>query len=151
MNGGHDLLLNGRRARAVAGGLACAALAGLLSACVDAPLTRARIDPSSPIAPEAAKVLAAKRPYPKFSQIPPAPKNVRPARAYAAAANDAKGAAAKLERETAPETWTLSNTETFAGAAQRQAGAEPAPARNEDTEGFAKSLRERATPPPPPR
>ena len=144
-------MLNGRRARGVAGLLACAGLAGLLSGCVDAPLTRARIDPASPIAAEAAKVLATKRPYPKFSQIPPAPKDVRPARAYASAANDAKDAAAKLERETAPETWTLTGTEGFAGAAQRQAGAEPAPARNEDTEGFARSLRERATPPPPPR
>ena len=144
-------MLNGRPARRAAGLLACAGVAGLLTACVGAPLTRARIDPASPIAPEAAKVLAAKRPYPTFSQIPPAPKDVRPARAYAAAAADTQAAADKLERETAPGTWTLTGTDRFAGAAQRQAGAEPDPASGEDTEDFARKLRERATPPPPPR
>lgn len=123
----------------------------LLAACAGRPATYARIDPASPIAPEAARVRALKAPFPKFSQIPPKPKDVRPAQAYAASVADTRSAAIQLEQAAGPETWTLSGSEAFAAAAQRDAGAEPGPASAADTEAFARGLRERATPPPSPR
>ena len=123
----------------------------LAGACAGGPTTRAKISPESPIAAEARKLEAARRSYPSFANIPAAPKDVRPLAAFAASVADARAAATRLEKETGPETWTLTGTERFAAAAERQIGADPGPAKPEDTEAFARALRERATPPPPPR
>lgn len=130
---------------------ACAGLALFAGGCLDGPTTRARIDPSSPIAAEANRLEKAQSRYPTFAQIPPAPKDVRPLAAFAELAADVRAAAARLERETAPDTWTLTGTERFAAAAEQRVGEDPGPAKAADTEAFARSLRERATPPPPPR
>jgi hypothetical protein len=123
----------------------------LVGACAGRSPSEARIDPASPIAGEVARVRAMKAPFPSFRQIPPRPKDIRAPQAYAAEVADAKAAAGRLEQATAPETWTLTGSQAFASAAQRAVGAEPAPANGDDTEAFARGLRERATPPPSPR
>ncbi len=130
---------------------ACAGLSLAAGGCISMPTTNAKIDPASPIAAAAAKMEAAHKTFPTFDDMPPAPKDVRAPDAFATAAIDARDAGARLERETADNTWTLTGTERFAANAERQVGADPGPARPEDTEAFARALRDRATPPPPPR
>jgi hypothetical protein len=50
---------------------------------------------------------------------------------------------------TGDDTWTLSNTEIFAGEVKSGAGPDLGPPPQSDTEAFAKDRRKRATPPPP--
>jgi hypothetical protein len=58
-------------------------------------------------------------------------------------------AGAALERDTAPDTWTLNATDAFVEKARRDAGPQIEPPKPGDAEAFARELRERATPPPP--
>ncbi|MET0272010.1 MAG: hypothetical protein ABW360_03375 [Phenylobacterium sp.] len=143
--------MNVRNARRAAGLIAGAAVAGLLSGCVGNPFEEAKVDPASPVAAEVSKLARANKDYPSFSEVPAKPTDIRPLRMYGQQARDIEVARAKLERETAPETWTLSNTEAFAAGARTAAGPEIAPADPRDTEAFANDLRQRATPPPPPK
>lgn len=147
MNGRLELLWTDKSARLAS----CVGLTLFVGGCLAGPTSRANIDPGSPIAADARKLEAAQRSYPSFAKIPPAPKDVRPLTAFAESVADARAAAARLEAETGPETWSLTGTERFAATAERQIGPDPGPASPEDTEAFARSLRERATPPPPPR
>lgn len=132
--------------------LAWAGLGGagvLLTGCIGNPFVDAKVDPASPVAAEVAKVANTGGDYPSFTDIPAIPADLRPVRLYGREARAVKLAGEQLVRETAPETWTLKNTESFAADAQRDAGPpfEEGPAR--DPEAFARELRERATPPPP--
>jgi hypothetical protein len=151
MNTPVRLFVNAYRGPTAARLVACAGLAALLGGCVGNPFKEAKVDPASPVAAEVAKVARANKDYPSFSEIPPKPTDVRPVRMFGQAAKDIEVAGAKLERETAPETWTLSNTEGFAAGARTAAGPELPPAEQRDTEAFANELRARATPPPPPK
>jgi hypothetical protein len=132
--------------------LAWAVLCGagiLLPGCIGNPFVDAKVDPASPVAAEVAKVAKTNTDYPSFADIPAIPTDLRPVGLYGREAQVVKLAGEQLVRETAPETWTLKNTESFAADAQRDAGPryEEGPAR--DPEAFARELRERATPPPP--
>ena len=134
--------------------LACAGGASLLAGCAGAsPFGTAPVDPSSPVAAEVTRMAKPTGPFPKFTDIPPVPGDQRPVAAWGQEARKLEAAAAKLERETADNTWTLGGTETFAARAQRDAG--PAAVSDESTraasEAFARQIRERATPPPSPR
>jgi hypothetical protein len=131
----------------LAGGGACA----LLSACVGNPFRAAEVNPNSPIAPEAARLANANRPYPTFASIPPMPKDVRPAPQYGREAHAILQSRADLEAQTAPETWSVTDTESFAAQAKREAGQEAAPTSSGDSAAFANTQRKRATPPPPPK
>jgi hypothetical protein len=130
----------------LAGASACALVAG----CIGNPFADARIDPSSPVAADVARVANASAPYPTFASIPAKPKDLRPVRQYGRDAQAMEQARADLEQKTAPETWSLQDTDAFAAQAQRDAGREAAPQANGDTAAFANSQRKRATPPPPP-
>lgn len=136
----------GSAARLTAGVGACL----LLTACVVDPFKDAKVDPSSPVAAEVAKVARETRAYPKWTDIPAMPKDVRAPQAYGRQAQAVEQARADLEARTAPETWSLTGTEGFAAKAQHEAGAEAAPTGDEGTNAFATTLRKRATPPPPP-
>lgn len=151
MNAPVRLFVNARRSGTAARLLACAGAAALLGGCVGNPFKEAKVDPRSPVAAEVAKAARANTDYPSFSEIPAKPNDVRPLRMFGQAAREIELAGALLERETAPETWTLSNTEDFAAGARAAAGPELAPADPRDTEAFASELRDRATPPPPPK
>jgi hypothetical protein len=136
-------------ARLAAGVGACL----LTSACVGNVLSDATIDPSSPIAPEAAKLTNTKAPFPKFTQIPAVPKDVRPVKQFGVAAAETVSVRDDLVAKTDPNTWTLKegDTATFAGQGRTAAGPEIAPGDTTATEAFAAELRKRATPPPPPK
>ena len=112
------------------------------------PFATAPVDPQSPAAKAVLEVARADRAYPKFSDIPPAPTDVRPPRAWAAAVADVEAARANLYAETAPATWTLSETEAFAARALADVSPPPVAGAPANTEAFARDARERATPPP---
>jgi hypothetical protein len=131
--------------------LAVLAATAAVSGCVSNPFQDAQVDPASPIAAEVGRVARANTDFPSFSEIPKAPTDVRPLKMFGEAAREVELAGLRLERETAPETWTLDNTEAFAARARQDAGPELAPADPRDTETFVEEQRRRATPPPPPK
>jgi hypothetical protein len=138
-----------RRAIGLMAGVgACA----LISGCVGNPFENAQVDPTSPVAAEVARVANTNRPYPTFASIPSAPKDVRAPRQYGRAASEIEAARNELEQNTAPETWSLKDTEAFAEDARKVAGSEAPPrASSAESADFAARQRKRATPPPPPK
>ena len=134
--------------------LACAGACVLTSACVGGMLSETRIDPASPVAGDVARLSRANAAFPKFSQIPPVPKDVRPLKAFGVAAAETIAVRDQIVRATEPNTWTLqggASTNAFAGEARSAAGPEFKPVDPAVTEAFARELRRRATPPPPPK
>ncbi len=132
---------------------ACASLA--LAGCASSnPFASIPIDPNSPVAADVARMSRTDGAFPSFADIPPVPKDQRPVAQWGVEARQLEVAGSTLERQTAPNTWTLTGTERF----QAQAKAAAGPAIQGDassstaaTEAFARQLRERATPPPSPR
>jgi hypothetical protein len=90
--------------------------------------------------------------YPTFAAIPAAPTDVRPAGAWRDNIAGVKAAGARLAAETAPSTFSLSDTEAFAETTRRRldaGGAAPTEAASRaEADAFARSIRQRATPPP---
>lgn len=145
-------MMNARHAKAAVRIALCLGAGASLGACVPGnPFATAPVDPNSPIAAEVARAAKSNKTYPTFVQIPPTPTDVRPPQAWAGAVAGVQSARTELERQTAPETWTLKRTEAFAADAQAAVGAEDGPAaRDGDTDAFSRKSQERATPPPPP-
>lgn len=144
------LLLNVGRPAWAARIVACAGAAAALSGCVH-PIAETKVDPTSPVAPYVAEAARQNTGYPKFSDIPPMPKDVRPPAGYRARVQALETERADLEQQTAANTWTLGNTMSFATRAQREVGPGIAPSSSTPaTEAFAASQRQRATQPPPP-
>ncbi len=125
--------------------VACAAVGG----CVGAPFQDAKVDPTSPVAADVARITRTGGPFPTFAGIPKAPTDIRPLAAYGREARAILAEGAALEAATAPGTWTLEGTDAFAEKSRRDAGPQIAPPTPGDAEAFARALRERATPPPP--
>lgn len=121
----------------------------LLSACVGNPFKDAAIDPASAVAADVERLTRERSAFPTFAGIPNAPTDVRPAANYGRDAKAMLRAGETLERDTAPETWTLKATDAFVEQARRDAGPQIEPPKPGDAEAFARELRERATPPPP--
>jgi len=87
--------------------------------------------------------------YPVFCDIPPKPTDVRPPAAFNTQVVRTRMAGVVVVRQTAPETFTLSGTETFAASAKHEAAPPPpetAPLEG-DTEAFVKQSKAKATPP----
>ena len=124
-----------------------------LAACAS-PFSPPPADPASPVAAAAnAAAKASKRgDRPSFMDIPAIPTDVRTPVQFKKAVGAEKLAADQLKRDTAPATWTLSDTETYAskarGFAKVPAPAAPTDADRAATEAFAKAARDRATAPP---
>jgi hypothetical protein len=124
-----------------------------LAACAS-PFSPPPADPASPVAAAAnAAAKSSKRvDRPSFMDIPAIPTDVRTPVEFKKAVGAEKLAADKLMRDTAPATWTLSNTETYAAKARAVAKVPqsdiPTDADRAATEAFAKAARERATAPP---
>jgi hypothetical protein len=131
---------------------ACVGLAALLSGCAN-PFATAKVDPNSVIADKVTASAKIKGDFPKFSDIPPAPKDVRAAPAWGKAADQIAVQGADLDQKTADSTWSLGGTDTFASHAQSLAGNETVDdaSATAATEAFARQIRQRATPPPPPK
>ena len=131
--------------------LACTAACAVLAGCIGNPFDAAKVDPKSPIAKDVAAATRTERSYPSFTDIPPVPKDVRPKAQYGVQAAAVETTAAALDAATAPGTWTLQKSDTFANTARQAAGPDLPPVDPAVTEAFAKDLRKRATPPPPPK
>lgn len=130
--------------------IATLAGAGLIAAgCSSVPFTDAKVDPNSAVAAEVAKMTRQDSEFPAFAGIPPKPKDLRPVAQYGADARQVMAAGEAVVAATAPSTWTLQDTEAFAGRGREQAGPQIEPPKPGDAEAFARELRERATPPPP--
>ena len=93
------------------------------------------------------------RAYPTFCSIPPTPVGVRDAAAFKGAVTNTRVAGARLVRQTAPSTFSLGDTDTYAAAGRAQAAPPPPMTTPGDAtaEDFAKAARERAKPPKRPR
>ena len=151
MNAPARLFVNRPRSQMALRLFGCVAACALTAACVSDPGQNAKLDPNSPINAELAKVDRAPTVFPKFTDIPPVPTDVRAKPAYGVAARDTQLAAAAIERATAPDTWTLKDSDRYAGDARAVVGPDLAPADPAVTEAFAQAQRRRATPPPPPK
>ncbi|CAN5542510.1 hypothetical protein BH10PSE4_BH10PSE4_32750 [soil metagenome] len=124
-----------------------------LCACAS-PFTPPPADPASPVA--AAANAAAKESRharkPTFAEIPAIPTDVRTPVQFKKAVGAEKTAADQLKRDTAPSTWTLSETDAYAAKARSVAKVPPSDiptdADRAATEAFAKAARARATAPP---
>jgi hypothetical protein len=139
--------------RQIRQGLGLAAGVGacaLLSGCIGDPFHDAQVEPGSPVAAEVARVAHGDHPYPTFAAIPDAPKDLRPVRQYGRDAQAIESARADLERQTADDTWSVTDPEAYAAKARARAGSEPPPAASGAAASFADTQRKRATPPPPP-
>ncbi|CAN7224783.1 hypothetical protein LJR225_000880 [Phenylobacterium sp. LjRoot225] len=148
MNALDRKIMNAGNSTIAARVLGVASVAALAAGCVGS-IASTKVDPRSPIAGDVARLATADKDYPKFSEIPPKPTDVRPARVYGERAEAVLAAGADLDAATAPNTWTLNATSSFAAKARTDAGPALGAPTNADTEAFANSVRKRATPPPP--
>jgi hypothetical protein len=105
----------------------------------------------------AAQVKAAQQspgPYPKFSQIPAIPKDVRPVSAWHATVTGALAEKQQVDAAAAAYPYSLHDTQAFADAQRaRIPAAETAPPSadaSSASDAYAASQRARATTPPPP-
>ena len=139
--------------------VACAGLCGLLGACVSMPtvsaLTPGGVDPHSSVAAEVAAAIQAPGPYPKFSQIPTMPTDLRPDTEWRQDVVGVWSAKRQLDAEAKALKFTLTNSEGWAVAERAKinpADAAPPPMDvTLDAETFAAAERARATPPPLPK
>jgi hypothetical protein len=100
---------------------------------------------------EVSAIAGGARSYPRFSDIPTLPEDTRPLAVWGQAAGEVLGSGSDLVRDTADETWTLKGTEAFASGARQDSGpAAPLVSATAAAETFAREVRKRATPPPPP-
>ena len=150
--------LNVSRPARLAVALAAAALAGgcfspgKLQSAASRPYV---VDPNSPVARDVAYASKHPGPFPRFAEIPKVPTDIRPVSAWREAVDDLKSRKAELDQEAADLPPPLSDTEPYAAGARSRAAADPAdvapPDAPQQTESYAQSLRERATPPPTPK
>ncbi|HRD47158.1 MAG TPA: hypothetical protein PLF78_11805, partial [Caulobacter sp.] len=93
--------------------------------------------------------------WPIFADIPEIPADVRAAAAWRQAVADQETEGLDTRRAVAAETWSLTATEAFAEQQRAEANAldlhAPTDAEIAESEAYARALRKRATPPPPPR
>ncbi len=144
--------MNGQTGKIVRYGASLAVLATLLSACGTSPFTPPPVDQTSPVASAAEAAAHQRGVRPSFAEIPAIPTDIPKPGEYKAQVQEQQAAAAQLKRDTAPDTFALSDTDGFAARAQRAARVPPSEiptvADRAETEAFAKAARGRATPPP---
>ena len=121
-----------------------------LGACANVTGGPAPIDPTSPAAAQMQALLEKPAEMPRFVDIPPLPTDVRKPEAFADARSALEREGEQLALATAPNTWSLDGTESFAARAQAESSDGPAPSEQNrrDTDAFASKLQRRATPPP---
>jgi hypothetical protein len=125
--------------------LAAPGVAGAAASCAQAA-------PVSGLAPDIVAQTTQPHAFPSFCSIPKMPTDVRGASDWKAAVVNTRLAGARLQRQTAASTWSLEGTDDFATGSRSDAAppAQMTPASEADTAAFAKSLKDRATPPPRP-
>ena len=142
--------MNGATGKIARLGVLIALTALTVSGCAS-PFRTAKVDPSSPIADSTRAAARQKGRLPTFAGIPAVPTDVRGPARIKALVEAEQSAAAKLRRETAPETFMLTDTEGYAARARAAARAPdfgaPTEADHADTEAFAAAARGRASAP----
>jgi hypothetical protein len=130
-----------------------------LSACaatpVRNPFVAGGVNPDSSVSAEVVAATHAPGSYPRFSQIPIVPTDVRPVPAWRAAVVSEWGQKRQTEHQAAAIPFTLANTEAWAQKTRSKIPANQTTPSSPDVpasiEAFAASERARATPPPPPQ
>lgn len=135
---------------------AAAVAAGLLSGCAlpfpDPPVTSRGVDPTSPVADRILREDNAEvsPSYPRFSDIPAVPTDVRPPEAWNAAVGEVQAERAELDRWLDANPPELTDTEAFAERQRNAVGLDPltlpAAPTPEESAAYARQQRERATP-----
>jgi hypothetical protein len=130
----------------------------VLSACVgipNEPYANAAVDGNSSAARQVSAAAAQDAPYPTFADIPQAPGDVRSVEGWNIAVQGTEAERARLLAETAPGTFSLTNTEGFIAAMRGELAYDPADVPPADqaaiSAAWANKMRDRATPPPRPR
>lgn len=135
--------------------IAALACACGLGACVDVGkynyFATTPVDPTSPVAAQVRAALAAPGPYPKFSEIPPAPMDVRPVSAWRQAAEGVIDQRKTADAEAAAYPFSLRDSEAWAAEQRAKIPADeqtaPSADASKSSEAYAKKERARATPP----
>ncbi len=113
------------------------------------------VDQTSAVAGQVAAAQQAPGPFPRFSQIPPAPTDVRPLTAWRAAIGETLAEKRSVDANNSTYPYTLSNTQAFAEASRARIppaeATPPAVDATQAAEAYAASQRERAKAPPPPK
>jgi len=88
--------------------------------------------------------------YPTFTEVPPAPKDVRSVPAWRAAVVAVQKDGQKVAEQEAAQPWTLGATDTFAARARAEASPPPpiTTASDPSTEAMVAEMRARAKEPP---
>lgn len=135
-----------------------AAGAMTLAACVsipNEPYANAAVDQDSSASAQIAAQAAQNAPFPTFGSIPQAPGDVRSVEGWNIAVQGTEAERARLLAETAPGTFSLTNTEGFIAAMRGELAYDPADVPPADqaaiSAAWANKMRDRATPPPRPR
>ena len=112
----------------------------------------AAVDPASPVYQDVMNAERHPGAFPRFSEIPKTPADIRPVSAWAAAVAGIKADKASLDSGVEALPPAPADTESFAANARTQTRAPDLPAPSADTSAethdFAQSLKARATPPP---
>ena len=146
--------LSNRRLRLVAG----MALAALLAGCMTptkSPFALGGVDPNSAVAGEVRAASGSPGSFPKFTDFPVMPVDVRSASAWKAAVMDETTLKHETEAQAAAIPFTLTGTDAWADKTRARVLAQysqqaPADARAQ-AEAFAAQAAARATPPPAPK
>ncbi len=113
------------------------------------------VDAMSPIAGDVTSAARADLAFPKFANIPAAPTDMRTPAEWRKAVVIMLRDKSVIETMAEANPASLFGAEAFAQKARARAAVKPGDATpamtREDSEAFAKALRERATPPPPPQ
>lgn len=88
--------------------------------------------------------------YPTFGQVPPAPKDVRPTRAWKTAVTAVLGDGKQLAEQSAAQPWTLAGTDDWVARARAEAAPPPpvTAASDPGLEAMVAQMRARAKEPP---
>lgn len=142
--------MNGETRKILRFGLIVGFAAGA-SACAS-PFKTAPVDSSSPVAAAVESAAKTKGPRRKLSEIPAIPSDIPNADQIRAAVAQQQTAGEALTRATAPSTWELKDTESYATKARREvtppAFEAPTDTDRANTEAFARAARGRASAPP---
>jgi hypothetical protein len=141
----------------LSGRIAIAALAAAgMSACVSESnfAERSRIRPGSPVAEAVAQVQAKALPYPSFATFPKKPTDLRAPGAWEQGRASLDKSAGELAA-VASAPVEMPDPDAYARQARAAAGLDqitpPGPGAAAELDAYARELRERATPPPPPQ
>ena len=144
----------GRRGLAALAACGCMAVGGCADLSRAVSLSPSPVDPTSPIADQVAKAVRTDFRRPRFSEVPPAPTDVRPPGQWRKSVEETAQAGAALTARLAAEPIDLpSETQAFAEEQRASIPAserEAPPSDPAGTEAFAARLRAMAAPPPPP-